>query len=96
MTTKRELLVFEIISLAIGALCLIVVLIKSDKLRAPGFKKAAGVILWILFVLFPLNTIGNVVAKTTFEKSFAVVTAILAMLCLRLALEKETGNDRRS
>lgn len=44
---------------------------------------------WILFVLFLLNTFGNIFAKTTFEKFFAVITFVLAILSLRLALEKQ-------
>ena len=92
METKEELLVFEFLSFAVVVLCFFVVLIKSGRISAPRLKKASGVILWILFVLFLLNTVGNIFAKTTFEKSFAIVTIVLAIFCLRLAVERE--NDK--
>ena len=39
-----------------------------------GNKQRSRVVLWIFFVLFILNTIGNVFAQTTIEKLFAVLT----------------------
>ena len=87
METEEQLLVFEVISLLITILCFLVVLMRSGRISIPGWVGAARIVLWILFLLFVLNTVGNVVAKTNFEKSFALVTAMLATLCLRLALE---------
>jgi len=88
MQTKEELLVFEIISMAIMGICAWVVLVHSGKINMPRLRGFATVILWILVVLFVLNTIGNIVAKTNFEKLFTIVTAVSAILCLRMALEK--------
>ena len=93
METKGQLLDFEIISILIMALCFLIVLIKSEKLKLPGLMRAAGIAVWILFILFFLNTIGNIFAKTTFERFFIIPTGILAILCLRLALEKTNKND---
>lgn len=89
LKTKEELLGFEIISLAVMALCFFIVLIKSKRVKMPGLTTAATIALWILVVVFTLNTLGNIFAKTTFEKSFAIVTAVLALLSLRLALERD-------
>jgi hypothetical protein len=88
METKEQLLGFEFISLVIMSLCLFIVLIKSEVVKLPGLMKAAVIAIWILFILFFLNTIGNFFAKTTFERILAIPTGILAILCLRLALEK--------
>jgi hypothetical protein len=38
--------------------------------------------------MFFLNTIGNLLAETTFEKFFAIATGLLTVLMLRIALEK--------
>jgi len=91
MKTPEELLVFEILSLIVSSFCLVVVLIKSDRLRVPSLKRMSGFILWVLFILFLLNTVGNIFAKTSFEKLFSIVTIALAILCLRLAMEKESS-----
>jgi hypothetical protein len=88
METKDQLLGFEIISLLIMVLCFFIVLIRSEKVRLQRLMRAAVIALWILFILFLLNTIGNLLAKTTFERFLSIPTGMLAILCLRLALEK--------
>ena len=87
METKEQLLGYEIISLLIMVLCLFIVLVRSERIRIPILMGVAKVVLWVLFVLFFINTVGNLMANTTFEKFFAIMTALLAMLCLRMAIE---------
>lgn len=88
METKAQLLQFEIISLLILTVCVFLVLVKAKRAYLPGLMGIASVGMWLLFVLFILNTVGNLVAKTTFEQYFAIVTLLLAFLSLRLALER--------
>lgn len=88
MQTGEQLLVFEIISLLIISLCLFLTLIIVKLLKLLKLVTIARVGMWIIFALFLLNTVGNIYAKTTFEKMFALVTAVIAILTLRLALEK--------
>jgi hypothetical protein len=88
MQTREQLLVFEIISLTIMALCFFLVLVKSKRIKWPKIMGIVNLVFWLLFILFLLNTIGNIFAKTAFEKFFAIVTFILAVLSLRLAIEK--------
>jgi hypothetical protein len=45
--------------------------------------------MWVLFVFFLLNTIGNALATTTFERLFAIATGLLSLLFLRIAVEKQ-------
>lgn len=88
METKEQLLSYEIISLVVAFVCLLIVLIKSGRIHLPKLSGVVRIALWVLFVLFALNTVGNLLARTTFEKLFAIVTFLLALFCLRLALEK--------
>jgi hypothetical protein len=88
LESKEQLLVYEIISFTVMALCFFIVLIHSGRVRISGLAGRMNIALWILSVLFLLNTAGNLAAKTCFEKSFAILTITLAFLCLRLALEK--------
>ncbi len=47
------------------------------------------IIFWLMFFLFSLNTLGNLMAESMFEKAlFTPVTLILAVLCLRIVLDK--------
>ncbi|MBN2542928.1 hypothetical protein JXI42_08685 [bacterium] len=92
MQTGEQLLVFEIISLLVQIICMFLTLIKAGYFKIPRMAIIAHVGMWILFALFLLNTIGNIFAKTVFEKSLAIVTAALAVFALRLALEKKRVN----
>lgn len=93
METSDELLKFEIISLLTITFCLLIVAIRSRKISAsPLVLKISRILLWILVALFLLNTVGNILAKTTFEKGFGVVTILMAFACLRLALEPLEGS----
>lgn len=89
METREQLVGFEIISALISLLCIFVVLIRTGLISMPKLIKITGIVLWILFILFLLNTIGNIFAKTTFEKFFALLTAIISLLVLRLAIEND-------
>ena len=87
METSEELLNFELISLFLSMLCLTAVLIRSGRIKYSKLLSVSRIFLWILTALFVLNTIGNLLATSLFEKFFAVVTVIIALLCLRLAIE---------
>lgn len=89
--SREQFILFEGISLIIQTICLFLTLIKAGYLRLERLENIAHLGMWILFALFALNTAGNILAKTTFEKAFTVVTIILALFSLRLALEKNIG-----
>ncbi len=86
MQTEQELLQFEILSLAIMAVCLLVVLLKARILDAARLMGVVNILMWALVLLFALNTFGNLLAVSLFEKFFSIVTAAMMVLCLRLAL----------
>ncbi len=88
METKEQLLNFEIFSMGIMVFCLFTVIIRSKIIDIPQLLGISRIVLWVLFVLFVLNTVGNLLAKTNFERFFGILTVILAFLCLRLAMEK--------
>ncbi|EMS35376.1 hypothetical protein C943_00149 [Mariniradius saccharolyticus AK6] len=72
--------VFESVSILINGFYIYVLLQKGDFIRRTFSKKAISTILWIFFALFVLNTLGNLVAATNFEKGFAVLTLVNAVL----------------
>jgi ABC-type transport system involved in cytochrome bd biosynthesis fused ATPase/permease subunit len=46
-------------------------------------------VLWIMFVMFFLNTIGNLFSNNDLEKTiFTPITVLLSLGCLRLAINK--------
>ena len=89
MKTAEQLFRFEIVSFLVSCVVFFLVLIKAKRLNMNRFVGLANISMWVLFVLFLLNTFGNLMAKSNFEKFFAIFTGLLAFLLLRVALEKK-------
>jgi membrane protease YdiL (CAAX protease family) len=84
LQSDQEMYTFESFSIIISLFFIYVLAQKGNFVSAVFSDKALSVILWIFFGLFVLNTIGNIFAKTTFEKWFALVTLINAFLLWRI------------
>ncbi len=80
LTTDSEMYVFEMISILINLILGLTLLIKGSYIKQIVSLKIVTIILWIFLILFGLNTIGNVFAKTNFEKIFAVLTLSSSIL----------------
>ena len=84
-----SLMKFEIFGIATSFLFLVIVLVKVDYLKFTKFRKIIKIAVWIMFVFFLLNTVGNLASGVTLEKLiFTPVTIILSVLIFRLAIEK--------
>ena len=80
---------FEIIALFTILVFSYIISIKSGYIKAENLTKTANVGIWLIFVYFVLNAMGNLASDVTLEKLvFAPITAFLALLSLRLAIEK--------
>lgn len=87
LETREQMLVFESVSIVINGLVIYLLLEKTGFVprRVPG--RVMRVFMWLLMGLFFLNTIGNLLAETLFERlAFTPVTLISALLFYRLAL----------
>ena len=80
LKNDSEMYVFEAISITINLILSLALLIKGAYLKAIVPIKVVNAILWVFFFIFALNTIGNIVAKTNFEKFFAIITALSSYL----------------
>ena len=79
-----EMYVFEASSIVINLFLGTILLMKAGYIK-PKFKlKTINIILRVFLVLFVLNTVGNLFAKTGFEQSFALLTFIFATLIWRI------------
>lgn len=83
--SDQQIYVFEGISILINLVLIWVLSLKAKNAR----RKIIDIVLWIYFVIFSLNTIGNLFAKSTFERSFSIVTLLFALLLLRILLKKK-------
>lgn len=89
MKTVTQLVNFEIVSLLTTVIFIFLLLIRSKWINIPKLTGIASIAMWVVFVLFLLNTIGNRLSETTFERAFAIVSGVLALLFLRIAIEKK-------
>jgi len=72
---------FETISIAINSFLLTTLLLKGNYLKSKISDKILNAILWLFMFVFVINTIGNLMSKTLFEKIvFTPLTLIAAVL----------------
>ena len=86
LQNDSEMYVFETISLAINLFLGLILLIKGNYIKQVIPLRVVDLILWVFFILFGLNTIGNIFAETNFEKLFSILTiasSILIWIILR-------------
>lgn len=89
LQNDSEMYIFETISILINLFLGLVLLMKGNYIKFRFSEKTIDIILWIFLALFVLNTVGNLFAKTNFEKFFAVLTFIFAIL-IWVILKKKT------
>lgn len=92
LTNDTEMYVFETISILINIFLNWILLMKGDLVKFKFSDKTVQIILWIFFTLFVLNTVGNIFAKTNFEKLFAILTGLSAILIWHILQQKKTTN----
>lgn len=89
LETRDELVRFELFSLLVVLIAILVVSIRLDYLHWPRLMPATKVTMWIIFVLFVLNTVGNAFAVEPIERYGAgTVTLLFSFLSWRVAIEK--------
>lgn len=80
LKNDTQMYIFEILSILMNGLLITVLLLKANYLQYKISEKVLNGFLWFFIILFALNTVGNLFAKTYFEKFFAVLTIIFAVL----------------
>jgi hypothetical protein len=90
LNTPAEMMRMETISVTINLIMIAFAAVRAGILKFRINPNILQVAFWLLFVLFTLNTLGNILSLNTFEKyAFTPVTFLLAIFCLRLAIDKK-------
>jgi hypothetical protein len=89
LQNDTEMYVFETISILINVFLCWILMMKGDLVTYKFPTKVIDAILWIFFAIFILNTIGNIFAKTFFEKQFAFLTGLFSVL-IWMILKRKT------
>jgi len=94
LKNDSEMHVFETISILINIFLGLVVMIKGERLPAFIPMKVVNIILWVFLIIFGLNTIGNIFAKTLIEKSLAIVTLFFSYLIFTILRNAHTTKPK--
>ena len=90
ISTAAEMRKLEVVSILVNAFAIFILVLKTDYIKHKVPVKILNVIILLLAVLFSLNTIGNLFAKSGFELYFFTpLTFILSVLCLRIVIDKK-------
>ena len=88
MKTYDDMLVMEGISIGINLLFLGIAFLRFSQRNNATLVNKLRIAFWLFFVIFSLNTLGNLFAETLTETLiFTPLTVLLAILSLRLALK---------
>ncbi|GGG13606.1 hypothetical protein [Pontibacter amylolyticus] len=90
LKNDAEMYVFESVSILINIFFIFTLLMKGSYIKQVLSVRTVNVILWVFLILFGLNTIGNLFAKTNFEKLFAVLTLAFSVLVWIILKAKNT------
>ena len=89
ISTAAEMRKLEVISILVNAFAILILILKAGYIQNKIPVKILNVIIWLLAVLFSLNTIGNLFAESGFELYFFTsLTFILAVSCLRITIKR--------
>ena len=88
ISAADEMRKLEVISILVNVFAILILMLKAGYIQNKIPVKILNVIIWLLAVLFSLNTIGNLFAKSNFELFFftplTFISAIL--LIIRISL----------
>lgn len=94
LTNDADIRSFELASTGINLVLACTVGLKAGYLRLPASTRILNAVLWVFTALFCLNTIGNLLSKSTIETVvFTPITAVLALLCARMAIHGKRHAD---
>ncbi len=96
LENQQELLKFESISIALNVFFLLIMLIVYGSIKFKVQPIILCVLLWLMSGLFVLNTIGNLLAKSSIETMiFTPVTLLLSVFSLYLAVNFKKVYQRK-
>ena len=88
LESDEQMIKYEAFSLLLNTLFLLIVLIKKGSLKLVSNKRLVNTLLWLMAILFALNTIGNLLSSNNLETIvFTPITLLLTVFCIRMARE---------
>jgi hypothetical protein len=93
ITDPQQVIRMEVVSILILLVAAAVFVFRCRSVATGAPSLLWAIATWALVGLFAINTVGNLFARTPFERfAMTPLTLLLALLALRLALEKVATN----
>jgi len=92
LQNDTQMYIFETISILIIVFLSWVLLMKGNLAKYRFSHRFINIILWVFFTIFLVNTIRNIFAKTNFEKFFAILTGLFAVLLWNIIMKMKPTN----
>lgn len=89
LNTVNEMYAFEATSIAINLFLILILVAKGHYIKHSVPEKWLNGILWFFVVVFALNTIGNLFAKTVFEKVVFTPLTLISAIFIWIILKKK-------
>ncbi|MDP1746994.1 MAG: hypothetical protein Q8L90_15575 [Bacteroidota bacterium] len=93
LKTDNEMYAFEAISIAINIFLVVLLLLKGKYIKHGISDKVLNIILWLFVALFALNTLGNLMAETLFEKLVFTPLTLVSAILLWIIVKKEKKDE---
>jgi hypothetical protein len=90
LQTDTEMYFFEAISILVNIFLMWILLMKGHHVHYKFPNQMVNLILRVFFALFIINTIGNVFAKTYFEKLFTFLTGFISILLWIILMKRNS------
>lgn len=88
LKSKDEMIPFEITSIALNSVMLGIVMMQAGLVKVNVKPIVLKVAFWCMFVIFAINTVGNIFSNNELERLiFTPLTLLLAVFSLRLAIK---------
>jgi len=95
LQNDTEMYVFEAISILINVFLIWILFMKGNFVKFQFPHVVQHTILWVFFVIFVLNTIGNLFAQTIFEKFFSLLTGIIVIFLWAIIKKKKNSDQSK-
>ncbi len=89
LETDEQMYTFVSLGILINSFFIFTLFQKAEFIKQIFSPKMTTIILWIFFGLYIMNTVGNLFAKTYFEKGFSLITGLYSFLLWRINLPKD-------
>ena len=93
LKSVNEMYVLEMVSILVNILLLAVLLLKGNYIKHKIDSKIINGILWFFVLVFALNTVGNLLAKSLFEKAVFTPLTLISALLLYIIVRKDKGSQ---